>query len=395
MTLDLNQVSGQIDRMVDSLKAGVREKAEHLLFSVDTAKSLDVDAWQAKFKDGKTTWLVAGLESSPSLSYPLPAAPESFSVLGADGSQIEIDRHSPAHCFLLNFGIIRLDYGDRPDAMLGNYPILYSRPEEMSIRDSRGHEQPIEGALLGLKRGVEECRQLALIASQTDHPSLALLDGTLALWGLEAYPEFVTKELLDKGFLKALDDIKKQSQSKELAVASYISYPGANEVVNALRIMLCPYQPVDCDRFCPRTGAASNRKCDSVAGVSDRELFSELLKPGERSAVFSSLSTIMKHYGEHRVKFFYVRVEDEVARVEAPAWVADNNDLLELAHALVFDQCRRGQGYPVALAEAHEQAVVTAADRNLFWGLVEQAMSDQRLTPQVSAKSSSKRTRGV
>ena len=68
-----------------------------------------------------------------------------------------------------------------------------------------------------------------------------------------------------------------------------------------------------------------------VAGVQDRELFSNLLGQGERSALFISQSSIVqKHYGVHQVYFFYLRVDDEIARVEIPRWVAMDESLLNL-----------------------------------------------------------------
>jgi NurA-like 5'-3' nuclease len=133
-----------------------------------------------------------------------------------------------------------------------------------------------------------------------------------------------------------------------------------------------------------------------VAGVRDRELFLSLLESGERSALFLSRSKVVKeHYGEHRIYFCYLRADDEIARMEMPQWVAENSDLLNLAHSLVYDQCRRGQGYPVALAEAHEQAVVTGADRENFWELVESLLVAEKMSTPGSAKSFSKRTRWV
>jgi len=133
-----------------------------------------------------------------------------------------------------------------------------------------------------------------------------------------------------------------------------------------------------------------------VAGVQDRELFSDILGQGERSALFISQSSIVqKHYGVHQVYFFYLRVDDEIARVEIPRWVAMDEELLNLVHALVLDQCQRGQGYPVALSEAHEKAVVTGADRENFWQLVESSLVEEHLPSLTSAKSQSKRTRWV
>jgi len=75
--------------------------------------------------------------------------------------------------------------------------------------------------------------------------------------------------------------------------------------------------------------------------------------------------------------------------------VATDEELLNLVHALVLDQCQRGQGYPVALSEAHEKAVVTGADRENFWQLVESSLAEEHLPSFTSAKSQSKRTRWV
>ena len=93
------------------------------------------------------------------------------------------------------------------------------------------------------------------------------------------------------------------------------------------------------------------------------------------------------------VAFFYVHAGEEVGRVETPSWVADNPDLLGLAHALVIDQCARGRGYPVALMEAHEQAVVTGADRRYFGEMVNGALQRGGLPVFTSEKALSKRLR--
>jgi len=230
---------------------------------------------------------------------------------------------------------------------------------------------------------------------------LALLDGSLILWGLVSkdYPDFVTQALLDKGFLRYLDQMRRLSSQRRLAIASYISFPRSTDVVNALRVAICPHEAPDCDRYCPSKKdkiSSGKRECDSVAGVQDRELFFNLLDEGERSALFISQSSIVrKRYGVHRVYFFYLKVDDEIARIELPQWVALDEGRLSLVHALVLDQCRRGQGYPVALSEAHEQAVVTGADREYFWQLVESSLVEEHLPSLTSAKSWSKRTRWV
>ena len=189
-----------------------------------------------------------------------------------------------------------------------------------------------------------------------------------------------------------LDTMKKLNTDREFALASYISFPRSNDVTNALRVAVCPHEIVDTDKYC---SVCKTRECDRLAGIQDRDLYDSLLNKGERSALFLSNSSIVKKYGEHKIYFFYLKTDEEIARVEVPEWVANNAGLLNLAHSLILDPCHKGNGYPVALSEAHEQAVVTAADRENFWQLVETLMVDEHLLISNSAKSNSKKTRYI
>jgi hypothetical protein len=403
VSLDLTKVALQVAGMVARLKAGGAERQKRLNHALDVLrdKSIDLDRLRKKIEDstGKTTWLVAGLVDGLDQHYKASSTPTEFTVIATDGSHIDVDRHKSTRCYLLNIGSVILHYGTQPRAALDSFPCLYFGDEDLVIAPTgiKGRGQPIEGVLLGIKRSIEECHQLAKLAAELPHgiPTLALLDGSLILWGLagQVYPEFVTEALLDKGFLTYLDDIRMQNNGKKLALASYISFPRSTDVVNVLRVAICPHDPPDCDRYCL---PGQKRDCDAVAGVQDRELFSDILGQGERSALFTSQSSIVqKHYGLHQVYFFYLNVDDEIARVEVPRWVAMDESLLNLVHALVLDQCQRGQGYPVALSEAHEKAVVTGADRENFWQLVESSLIEEHLPSPTSAKSQSKRTRWV
>ncbi len=397
MSLDLVKVAPQIEGMVARLKDGSKERQEHLqhALSVLCGQDIDLENLKRKIAASKTTWLVAGLVDGLSQHYTASPLPREFTVMATDGSNIDVDRHRSTRCCLINIGSISLSYGASPGATLDSLPHLYSGEEELVITPTgaKGREQTIEGTLLGIKRSVDECRRLAELAAELppDSNCLALLDGTLILWNLEGYPDFVTEALLDKGFLHYLDEMRKLNKNRKLALASYISFSGSTDVVNALRVAICPREVVDTDRYC---SACTSRECDKVAGVRDRELFINLLSPGERSALFISPSKIVReHYGVHQVYFFYLRVDDEIARVEVPQWVAMDDGLLSLTHTLVLDQCRRGQGYPVALSEAHEQAVVTGTDREYFWQLVESSLVDEKIPGLSSAKSRSKRAR--
>ena len=398
MSLDLNKVAPQVGQMIGRLRAGLAQRQERLNSALGLMRQAgsDLEALKKKIEQSKTTWLVAGLSDGIDHRYSPSSIPADFAVLATDGSHIEIDRHQAVRCFLLNISHVILRYGSQPEAVLESFPHLYADDNELVVSppEGQGREQFIEGNLLGAKRSVEECRHLADLAATMPEgvPSVALLDGTLMLWGLEPYPDFVTAMLLDKGLVREFDRLFRMSRNKRLAFGSYISAPRSTDVVNALRVSVCPLEAANCDH-CP---AAGRDRCDSLAGLTDAQLFFDVLAPGERSDVFSSRSKIVKeHYLEHAINFFYLRLDDEVARVEIPQWVSGDKALLEQIHCLVLDQCWRGQGYPVALSEAHEQAVVTGADRQNFWQLVEAGLVEEDLPTPTTGKSRSKRTRWV
>ncbi|MFC1994495.1 DNA double-strand break repair nuclease NurA, partial [Chloroflexota bacterium] len=382
MTLDLNQVVNQIEAMAENLKNIGMDRETSLRFALETlnAKESELDSLKAKIERSRKTitWFVAGLRNELASRYQPTTCPTDFTVIATDGSHIDVDRHSQPRCYLINIGSAVLSYGQKPDAILSNKPTLHATDQALTIPDPLGNsEQLVEGALLGIKRTVSECQALPELIEKlpTTRPMLALLDGTLIIWGLEAYPVYVNKELLENGFLRAMDKIKELSQTQNLALASYISLPGSTEVVNALRIAICPEDSPDCDRTCPRNLVHGSRKCDALAMVQDRDLFMNFLNHGERSATFVSRSPVVqKNYGEHEVYFFYLKTDDEIARVEFPRWVEEKG-LVDSVHSLLLQQCQHGQGYPVALSEAHEQAVLTSADREQFQHLIKAALN--------------------
>ncbi|HEX78686.1 MAG TPA: DNA double-strand break repair nuclease NurA [Dehalococcoidia bacterium] len=403
MPLELSKVAAQLEGMAVRLKAGIEQRRQHLeqAFGIINIKAIDPEGLKRKIARSKTTWLVADIVEEPNRHYQPPPPPEDFTIIATDGSHIDVNRHQSTRYYLINIGSVMLSYGSNPDAKIESHPRLYFEEEDLVLSppEGGGREQPIEGALLGIKRGIKECRHLADIAGELPAGSsaLALLDGSLIIWGLSSkdYPEFVVDELLIKGFLCHLEDIKKLNKYRPLALASYISFPRSTDVVNTLRVAICPYDSPDCDRYCSNL-PPGKRECDAVAGVRDRDLFFNILNDGERSSLFINQSSIVRnYYSDQRIYFFYIRVGDEIARIEIPQWVAMDEKLLGLAHSLILDQCQRGHGYPVALSEAHEQAVLTAADRNNFQQLVELLLAEEHIPVTSSVKSLSKRTRWV
>ncbi len=293
-------------------------------------------------------------------------------------------------------------YGSQSHALLSSTPLLYSSNSDLALSDpgtAPGKEIPVEGSLLGIKRSVEEFSQLAYLGHQIPAGSkaLALLDGSLIMWPLTSheFPDFVINQMLDNGVLKSMNDIKALNSDSCISLASYISYPRSTDVVNTLRIALCPCEIPDC-YTCQLTCEKDQPPCGKLSGIRDRDLFWELLKDNERSGLYMSRSRISKmHYTCNAVYFYYTKILNEVSRIEVPEWVAVDETLLNLSHSIIIDQCHKGQGYPVCLSEAHEQAVVSNNDRASFYRLVDVFMARNNLTISKSAKSLSKITRWV
>lgn len=400
MSLDLASTAAQIDGMARDLRVRRGERDRRLQRAVSVIRGLSVEGHRLKREElgDDLPWGVADVLETPGRGYAPPPRPEEFRVVAVDGSHIATDRHLAARCFLVNVGVSALTYGRNADARLFNRPRLYARGEEMVIRDSETRrEQPIEGAVLGAKRAVDEIQEVvrAIEEMPEDLPTVALIDGPLVMLSLSghSYDSFVVRELVEEGFVRALEELRQMAKSRQLAVAGYISLPGSVEVVNALRLEVCPYGVMD--RYRCRSSEQDARPCDVCVGeLRDREVFAQVLSPGERSGAFATSSPIVEHhYGGHGVQFFYVNTGHEIGRVEVPWWVAGDEAAMGLVHSLIVDQCHLGKGYPVALMEAHEQAVITAADRRYFVQLVEQALHAEGLPVYTSEKDRSKRIR--
>jgi hypothetical protein len=400
MTLELEQVAARIIDMAANYKASMKERnirLNHALTDIHNI-ALDQDNLKSKIDASKTSWLIAGLHERIDFHQLPIQCPHNYQILASDGSHIDVDRHYSARCFLINIGLVKLQYGDTPEAMLSSKSQLYFMNDEVNIYSSEGRQFPIEGQLLGMKRTIEECHTLVdgIHDLEGNLPLVLLLDGSLVLWGTgdQNTSDFINQELVANGFLKCLDTIHELSRDRELSFASYISFPRSTDVINALRLAACPYEQVNCDSYCG--GNVENRACDIVEGLLDRDLFRSLLNNKERSALFTNRSSVVKnYYGEHSIYFFYLKLDNEVVRIEVPLWVASNNNLVNLLHVVIIDQCSRGFGYPVALSEAHEKAVVTGSDREGFWQLVEQIYSEDDIYLDISAKQRSKRTKWI
>lgn len=320
--------------------------------------------------------------------YPAPEPPPDYTVVSTDGSHVDQDHHAALSCWLINIGEATIRYGEGATARLTTRTELGYRPEQVwFVHDER--RQRVHGQLLNVRRQVAEIAALADLC-EANPGAVGLVDGTLLLSSPSRAVQPEPTDFLDE-YLSHL----KRIRAAGCLVASYISRPGAGDVIGALRFGCCP-EPV-CDRRC-RLGLPSNRPCARLADLPDFLLYSELpLGEGERSGLWaSSWPTNVQHYGEHRVHFFYFDAGIEIARVEVPAWVARDESALSRLHAVLAAQSQRGDdGYPRVLIEAHHLAVITGSDRRAFQALLDEALAGRGYRSLPSAKQRAKRRRAV
>lgn len=395
MTLDLVKVIEALQQAVEESTTVARCREADLLALLE---AFDDDEVLRRIEHAKTSWLLGVALERYFRRFPAPTVPATgYSCIATDGSIVASDRHGPLAYAVINIGFCVLQYGQTPEAQLGAEPTVLWREEDLWIVDG-ARRIPVSGTVLALRRAVMELEAGLGWIERVSRPVVVLLDGTLIPWGMEGQTTSVIQWAM-ASFKPALAAYREQ----RVPVAGVISYPGSRDIVNVLRVAACDYplhgRVVDCDDCLLRVQRGEREQaCLVVPNVTDRWLFGHCeivrLAPGERTGCFRSRSTILRQLPEDdQIAFFYLHTGSEIARVELPLWVARDVSLLELVHAVVWDQCQRARGYPLVLQEAHEQAVVHSQERAQLETVLEELYAAQGLVMERSAKERSKRVR--
>lgn len=276
-----------------------------------------------------------------------PVLPSQATILAADGSQIPVDRHAEALYCLVNVGAIQLRLGKTEAPKPKVLSHLYY-DDDVYINN----HLLSEGAL-AMMRDQEERSILAELARDAEPPVITFTDGPIELWGIQDAEIQNSKKHIDS-YLEALHRLEKL----DVTVAGYVEKPTANLVVRLLEAaILADTELKDIKNYYP------------LHRVTDHYLFRQLLKPGERSAVFELQSMQAKQYRDSlALHFFYLNVgsgnHSWPVRIDIPAWVAADSKKLDDLQAVLVDQCRiMGRPYPYLLHRAHETALVTLDER--------------------------------
>lgn len=301
-----------------------------------------------------------------STSIDIPVPPKIHTVISTDGSQISPNHHEIAYCYLINIGRVVLHYGQNRHPLLDSLPEVFYRPEDLYVSRQWGIRTD---EWMGFCRTASEITVLAELAcsAKGEVPILAMVDGSLIYWFLEQLPMDARDRILPP-ILEAW----KQMRDAQIPLMGYLSASRNIDAMNFLRLSACPHPVPDCITYCPNQLEAV--PCKKFDPLRDTVLWATQLKPGQRGPLWRSNARILELYDNQTIYFCYVHVGTEIARIEVPAWVVENQSMFDQALGLMLAQVQKGYGYPVAIAEAHNQAVVRGGDKARFFALLERQM---------------------
>ncbi|MGB3756723.1 MAG: DNA double-strand break repair nuclease NurA [Rivularia sp. (in: cyanobacteria)] len=396
--LDLSKLAGQMRGLSQHLTAEAEANRQrlqlgmkHLEYAFDNQDELvqTQQKWRDRILFANATPMEP-LHTCIDIMVP----PKTHTVIATDGSQIAPNHHEIAYCYLLNIGRVVLHYGQNKHPILDSLPEIFYRPEDlymsrqwgirteewMSYRRTASEAVVLSElaiAATGKGQGDKETRRQGDKAEETSPPSspstseriptLAMVDGSLIYWFLDQLPYDAREHILPP-ILESWKDLREAG----IPVMGYLSASRSIEGMNFFRLSACPHKAPDCMSFCP--DQMEKIPCKLFEGLRDSTLWSTQLKPGQRSPLWKSNSRILDLYDDQQIYFCYVHVGTEIARIEFPQWVVEDTEMFEESLGLMLAQVHKGYGYPVALAESHNQAVVRGGDRSRFFGLLERQM---------------------
>jgi hypothetical protein len=284
---------------------------------------------------------------------PTPASVKEATLIAADGSQINPDRHASVQFCLVNVGAISMCLNSHQS------PLIYTESELLYGDELDTTTGTMTEGMIALRRDLEERAKLEELSRELEGPVVTFTDGPIELWGArDGENAGVYRESLEK-----YRSVLSRLQENGIITAGYVDKPAANLVLRLLELILAQ-----------REEQKNFRDYHPLRGVTDRWLYGEksapLLSPGERSAVFAIQSKTGKDYqGVLSPHFFYLNVGSVghpwPVRVEIPKWVADDPEKMDLLQAALVEQCRMmgSKPYPYLLHRAHEVAVVKREEK--------------------------------
>ena len=358
MPIDYQQIYTQIKVIGQGAKDRQKRKEERQAQARELlaayASQLDVLRNKVDSAKGADPNIRCALPLNEPLDFsgPPPASVKEATLIAADGSQINPDRHAAVQFGLINVGAITLKLNS------GTAPEIFTESELLYGDDLLPNGIPMSDGMVALRRDLKERSALDELSQGLTGEVVTFTDGPIELWGAQGEDARAYSEFLEK-YKTSLSRL----QSRGVITAGYVDKPSADLVGRLLEIVQADAEQIQ-----------KIREFHPLRGVSDRWLYGErtqpLLAPGHRSAVFKIQSSAEKNYkGLLELHFFYLNVGTDghpwPVRVEIPKWVVDDSASLDLLHGVLVEQCRMmgSRPYPYLLHRAHETAVVKQEEK--------------------------------
>lgn len=303
-----------------------------------------------------------------------------YQIISTDGSQIYPDRHQGISCYVINIGTVVFDYHDKSIVTFDSQPYVTFASSQAEFSEQDPEFINCRRTELELRTGFELMQHHNDAKNKIDQiQSLYVCDGSLIFWHLQSQ-----ESMKRQRFLASYLTILQQFCQAGYLIAGYISLPKSKELVNLLR---CAQKlglvPSELQSF-------------SFLHLADIDILYYFLPAGMRTPLFANQSEIINFYPDNvRPHFVYFNYGSEIGRIEFPAWVAQDEQKVDVICSLLYDQIIKGRGYPVCLSEAHEQAVIKQSDQDFFYHTIAKISRENKFSYSFSQKSLKKKNLGI
>lgn len=394
------KLHSELTQRSDDFQLHLREQSRELEFCLRALAELEkapADETQRRFADADDIGALPAGELNTKGSFRFPFAQKwlnheqarawAFDVLAdrttfaADGSQLYVEKETS-----LPIGAIQVGWFENPHNAEQSYEknahfrilspkeLLENQDEplnpETRVGEERFHAEAAKvGEFLIRKKGWQE---------RGERMPLAFFDGTL----LVSFSLPQTR--IQTSFVQAMADLVRLSQETLVPMVGYVDRSFSRDLICLL------------DNFRPSAGRTRTLYDASIlhrcaAG------FEKVLKAwGDRTCFCYSKRRGLNAFldpasGRSLVGFSYLQTASDSApaRLDIPAWIYEHGLLDELLD-IVRAECVVGLGYPYPLETADQTAVISIAEREVFFRALQEFATREKLDFSVTRKQASK-----
>jgi hypothetical protein len=388
MPIDLLSLNASLNQVVPRMAVFSNQRFENTKKVLDVFEHMTISQEELHHRVFRVTTRLdrmvrcAGPTIEPiNQQYGPPELASCLNLVATDGSCLPPEPHIGYEFGVLNTAVVKWTLTEKLEL-----PPEIQVETTLFVEDalSDGDFDLPDASSLELIRDIAERRLLAENAIYNDGtPCAAIVDGPLELYGSRP-----TLDGLYQSGLRQVQDAYQTMAKSQILCCGYVDSPRSNLLVRMLEIAYLPEEELP-----------SVRHITPFRGVKDVDLLNSILQPGHRTAVFSLLSRSKARFsGVLEIHFFYLNVGDAAhphfTRIEIPAWLANDNNRLNMLHATILANARLipNAWYPLILIRADESARLDPRTRDLIQSLI---ISRRGSASAPSPKGQSKRLTGL